>query len=66
MKMKRKILSLKTSKRQAALIRDQHRADDTHLHNRQGGGALPSTLGWGQHKSKKTRITLFDPFNKGT
>jgi hypothetical protein len=35
------------------------------IHNHIGGGALPSQLGWGQHKIDKARITLFDPF-KGT
>lgn len=31
---------------------------ETGLHNRHGGGRLPSDLGWGQHKIDKTRITL--------
>jgi hypothetical protein len=50
----------------AKLAHDIHKADDIHLHNRQGGGALPlpSQLGWGQHKARKTRITLFNPFKE--
>jgi hypothetical protein len=37
------------------------------LHNHQGGGTLPlpSTLGWGQHKSRKANVSLFDPFRGG-
>lgn len=31
---------------------------DTGLHNRKGGGRLPSELGWGQHKADKSRVTL--------
>lgn len=31
---------------------------DTGLHNRKGGGRLPSELGWGQHKAEKSRVTL--------
>lgn len=34
------------------------RAASDRLHNHQGGGALPSQLGWGQHKIDKARITL--------
>lgn len=31
---------------------------DASLHNRHGGGRLPSELGWGQHKAEKSRVTL--------
>lgn len=39
---------------------------DSGLSNRHGGGRLPppSQLGWGQHKSKKTGVSLFDPWRK--
>lgn len=39
---------------------------DSGLANRHGGGRLPppSELGWGQHKSKKTGISLFDPWRR--
>lgn len=30
----------------------------------QGGLPLPSTLGWGQHRTKK-QVSLFDPFKGG-
>ena len=43
--------------RRAALERDLKAADDN-VHNRKGGGALPSTKGWGQHKIDRARITL--------
>lgn len=48
------------------LARDLHKADDVHLHNRQGGGALPlpSQLGWGVRKAKKDRISLFNPWRE--
>ena len=37
---------------------------DDRLKNSKGGGGLPlpSTLGWGQHKSKRNKVSLFDPF----
>lgn len=40
---------------------------DSGLTNRHGGGRLPppSQLGWGQHKSRKTGISLFDPWHGG-
>jgi hypothetical protein len=66
-RLKRKILTLKTSKKQAALKHDLHKGDDIHLHNHQGGGALPtpSQLGWGVRKADRKRISLFDPFRGG-
>lgn len=40
---------------------------DDKLKNSHGGGGLPlpSTLGWGQHKSRKAQVSLFDPFKGG-
>ena len=40
---------------------------DDKLKNSHGGGGLPlpSTLGWGQHKSRKAKVSLFDPFKGG-
>lgn len=32
------------------------------LHNHRGQGALPSRLGWGQHRSRKDRVSLPDPW----
>lgn len=28
-------------------------------------GPVPSALGWGQHKSRKNKVSLFDPFKGG-
>ena len=50
-RVKRRVLSMvDRSRKDAALV----------LTNHFGGGALPlpSTLGWGQHKIDKSRITL--------
>jgi hypothetical protein len=45
------------------LAHDLHQASyEQGLHNRKGQGALPSQLGWGQHKSSKRNVSLFDPF----
>jgi hypothetical protein len=53
--------------RSAKLKHDIHKGDDVHLHNRQGGGALPlpSQLGWGIRKADRKRVSLFDPFKGG-
>ena len=54
----------KTHRRAAARIQaEASRAlrdakQETTMHNRHGGGGLPSQLGWGQHKINKSRITL--------
>jgi hypothetical protein len=53
---------LSQKQRRAALDHDLKAARDG---ERLNGGLLPSTLGWGQRKSDKRRITLFDPW-KGT
>jgi len=66
-RLKRKILTLKTSKKRQVLLHDIHTGDHIHLHNRQGGGALPlpSQLGWGIRKADRKRVSLFDPFKGG-
>lgn len=56
MKYRKKILTVKTSRKWKAI---EDAKAQTGLHNRHGGGRLlPSEFGWGQHKIDKRRITL--------
>jgi len=55
----------RTKTSHAALARDIRRARyEDGLHNHKGQGALPSWLGWGQHRPRKAEVTLFNPWRK--